>query len=105
MFSSIFYQNRFSNSEKMRKIMKESMDKYIQSLDEKYKTSFPIIKNCNFNRSCNCNCNCSCNCNCNCNYNTNKNGDSKTATVINFLPFIIFGWGVYQLSKGIFTKH
>jgi hypothetical protein len=77
--------------------MKESMDKYIQSLDKKYKTSFPIIKNCN--------CNCSCNCSCNCNCNTNKNSDSKTATVINFLPFIIFGWGVYQLSKGIFTKH
>ena len=90
MFSSRFNQNKYySNSEKMRKIAKESMDKYIRSLDEKYKKhqQVSLIKKCN----------CTCTCN-------NKKDDSKVATMIGILPFVIFGWGVYQLSKNIFYK-
>jgi len=40
MFSSIFYKNKLTNNkfyEDNKKYMKESMDKYIRSLDEKYK--------------------------------------------------------------------
>lgn len=82
MFSSIFYKRTFPNDEKIRKIMKESMDKYIRSLDYKYK-SLPLIKY---------------------DFNTEKNNNARPANMISFLPFIIFGWGVYQLSKGIFIK-
>jgi hypothetical protein len=74
MFSSIFYKNKFPNDEKMKKIMKESMDKYIHSLDEKYKNSQKT--------------------------NSNEQNNTNAASLINFFPFIIFGLGVYHLYKG-----
>lgn len=81
MFSSIFYQNKikFPNEDKMKKLMKESIDKYIQSLDKKYKTPLKI--------------------------NTDIKIESENvSSIINLFPFIIFGWGVYQLSKGVFIN-
>jgi hypothetical protein len=97
MFSSIFYQNKYPHSEKMKKIMKESMDKYIRSLDEKYKRTqtLPLVKNGILNVN---------NTN-NSNIENKKIYDSATTTMIGILPFIVFGLGVYQLSKGIFFKH
>jgi hypothetical protein len=98
MFSSVFYQNKFQNSEKMKKIVKESMDKYIRSLEEKYKRSqtLPLIKNGILNINDN---------NDNNNIENKKNYESATANMIGILPFLIFGWGVYQLSKSLFSKH
>jgi hypothetical protein len=63
----------------MKKLMKESIDKYIQSLDKKYKTPLKI--------------------------NTDiKIENENVSSIINLFPFIIFGWGVYQLSKGVFIN-
>ena len=78
MFSSIFYKKTFPNHEKMRKIMKESMDKYIRSLDEKHNNPKKI----NFDE---------------------KNNTSLASPTI-FFPFIIFGLGVYHFYKGFFIK-
>jgi len=60
--------------------MKDSMDKYIRTLDEKYNSP---IKN-----------------------NLNEENKSNLVSLINFAPFIIFGVGVgfYQLYKGFFIK-
>jgi hypothetical protein len=78
MFSTTFNKKKFPNDEKIRKIMKDSMDKYIRGLDEKYKTP---IKN-----------------------NFDKKDNSNVASLISFVPFIIFGLGFYQLYKGFFIK-
>jgi hypothetical protein len=80
MFSSIFYKRTFSNDEKMRKIMKDSMGKYIRSLDEKCKNPIKI--------------------------NLNEENNSNVLSLTSFTPFIIFGIGVgfYQLYKGFFIK-
>ena len=85
MFSSIFYKNKFPNSEKMRKIMKESTDKYIRKLDEQYKKPIIVIK-----------------------YGDNEENKSNIvdpAKIYYFFPALIFGFGVYQLSKFLFSKH
>jgi hypothetical protein len=82
MFSSIFYQNKYPNSVAMRKIMKDSIDKYIHKVEEKYKYLYPLIKN----RYCN-----------------NANTTTIGTTISTFLPFFIFGLNFYQSSKGIFN--
>jgi len=58
--------------------MKESMDKYIRSLEEKYKNTIKI----NFEE---------------------KNNTSLASPLI-FFPFIIFSLGVYELYKGFLIK-
>jgi len=78
MFSGIFNNKRYPNDEKMRKIMKESMDKYIRGLDEKYKIPLKI--------------------------NTDKQNTNTTVSIISLFPFIIFGLGFYQFYKGVFIK-
>jgi hypothetical protein len=70
----------------MRKIMKESIDKYIHKVEEKYKYLYPVIKN----RYCN-------------NANTTTISTTIGTTISTFLPFVIFGLNFYQLSKGIFN--
>ena len=78
MFSGAFCKNKFSNNEKMRKIMKESMDKYNRGLDEKYKIPLKI--------------------------NTDIKIENANVSIISLFPFIIFGLGVYQFYKGVFIK-
>jgi len=79
MFSGTFSKTKFPNDEKMRKIMKESMDKYIRGLDEKYKTPLKI--------------------------NTEiKIENTNVLLTTGLVSFIIFGLGVYQFYKGVFIK-
>jgi len=89
MFSSnsIFYKKRlvFPNDEKVKKIMKESIDKTIRKLNEKNKK----YKNINTKIE----------------TKINKYNNCKTVYMITILPFIVFGWGFYHLSKSIFAKH
>jgi len=89
MFSSnsIFYKKKlvFPNDEKVKKIMKESIDKTIRKLNEKnkkYKNIDSKIET-----------------------NINKYNNCKTVYVITILPFIVFGWRVYHLSKSEIFKH
>uniref|UniRef100_A0A6C0HDD5 Uncharacterized protein n=1 Tax=viral metagenome TaxID=1070528 RepID=A0A6C0HDD5_9ZZZZ len=83
MFSSIFYQNKikFPNEDKMKKLMKESMKKFIGTLDEKYKKPLENHK-----------------------LNFEMNNNRSDAIRIKFFPLIIFGVGFYQLCKGLFSK-
>ena len=82
MFSSTIYRKQYPNSATMRKIMKESINKYIHKVEEKYKNLYPVIKN-----SC-------------CN---NANAANISTTIDRFLKFFIFGFGFYKLSKNIFN--
>ena len=83
MFSSTIYQKQYCpNSATMRKIMKESIDKYIHKIEEKYKIFYPVIK---------------------ISYYNNANAATISATIYTFLPFVIFGLGFYQLSKDVFN--
>lgn len=82
MFSSTICRKQYPNSATMRKIMKESIDKYIHKVEEKYKNLYPVIKN---------------------SYCNNANAANISATIYRFLPFVIFGLGFYQLSKGVFN--
>ncbi len=86
MFSSTIYRKQYPNSATMRKIMKESINKYIHKIEEKYKNLYPVIKN----SYCN---------------NANAANISTTIDTIigRFLPFVIFGLGFYKLSKNIFN--
>jgi hypothetical protein len=86
MFSSIFYKNKFSNSEKMRKIVKESMDKYIRKLNEQYKKPTILVKYEDYEEA-------------------NKSNIVVPAKIFDFFPVLILGFGVYQLSKFLFSKH
>ena len=90
MFSSTICRKQYPNSATMRKIMKESIDKYIHKVEEKYKNLYPVIKN----SYCN-----------NANITTISANISTTigTTIDRFLPFVIFGLGFYKLSKNIFN--
>ena len=82
MFSSTICRKQYPNSATMRKIMKESIDKYIHKVEEKYKNLYPVIKN---------------------SYCNNANAATIGTTIDRFLPFVIFGLGFYQLSKDVFN--
>jgi hypothetical protein len=90
MFSSnsIFYQKkiRFPNQEKMKKIMKESIDRSIHKFTEKYKNINTKIET-------------------KIETKINKYENHNSRHMITILPFIVFGWGFYHLSKSVFTKH
>lgn len=111
MFSGIFNKKRFPNDEKMQKIMKESMDKYNRSLNERYKiykisTTHPlgipfiINKDASYNALFNCD---------NFKIKTDEENTNITDSLISIFPFVLFGIGIYgigiyQLCKELFIE-
>jgi hypothetical protein len=103
MFSGIFNKKRFPYDEKIQKIMKESMDKYNRTLNERYKISpayplgipFIINKDASYNALLKCE---------DLKIKTDEENTNITESLISIFPFVLFGIGIYQLCKGLFIK-